>query len=304
MNTNGLNQQRIDAFAERMATVLNEGALALMFSIGHRTKLFDAITQLPPATSAQIAKAAGLNERYVREWLHAMVTGHVITYDPELATYHLPPEHAALLTRSAGANNLALYAQHVAGLGAVEDQIVSCFHNGGGVPYPAFHRFHEVMAEDSGVNVVEPLLEEILPLVPGLAHKLEEGIDVLDLGCGRGHALQRLAQAFPQSSYTGLDFSTEAIAVAQNNAARLGLTNLRFVVQDAATLNAVNQYDLITTFDAIHDQAHPGRVLRNIFRALKPGGVYFMHDIAGSSHLHHRTILWPHSFTRFPPCIA
>lgn len=287
MSTNGLNPQKTEAFAEKMVGVLNGGALALMCSIGHRTQLFDTLAQLPPATSAQIAEATGLNERYVREWLSAMVVGQVIDYNPSTDTYHLPAEHAALLTRAAGADNLALFTQHVGGLGSVEDKIVDCFFNGGGVPYSAFPRFHEIMAEDSGVNIVEPLIEQILPLVPGLTEKLQQGINVLDLGCGRGNALKRLAQTYPNSRFLGFDFSEEAIAVAQADAAQMGLANLRFEVKDAATFNESNQYDLIFTFDAIHDQAQPGKVLRNIARALKPDGIYFMQDIAASSHVHH-----------------
>ncbi|MCB0173518.1 MAG: methyltransferase domain-containing protein [Anaerolineaceae bacterium] len=287
MSTNGINQEKAEAFAEKMVGVLNQGALALMCSIGHRTKLFDTLAILPPATSAQIAEATSLNERYVREWLNGMVVSQVINYDPPLKTYHLPPEHAATLTRKAGADNLALYTQHIGGLGSVEDKIVDCFANGGGVPYADFPRFHEVMAEDSNVNVVEPLIEQILPLMPGLIEKLQQGITVLDVGCGRGNALKHLAQTYPNSRFFGFDFSEEAIAVAQADVQKLGLTHLRFEVKDATTFNESNQYDLIFTFDAIHDQAQPGRVLHNIARALKPDGVYFMQDIAGSSHVHH-----------------
>lgn len=287
MNINELSQHKLEAFADRMTGILNEGALALMCSIGYRTRLFDTLAQIPPATSDQIAAAAGLQERYVREWLQAMVSGRVIAYDAEMATYYLPAEHAAMLTRAAGADNMALYAQHIGGLGSVEDQLVACFRNGGGVPYSAFNRFHEVMAEDSGVNIVEPLVEQILPLVPGLIEKLEQGINVLDVGCGRGLALQRLAQTFPNGRYTGFDFADEAIAVAQAETDKLGLTNLHFMVQDATTFNESNRYELITTFDAIHDQAYPARVLGNIARALKSGGIYLMQDIAASSHVQH-----------------
>lgn len=124
MSTNGFNPQKTESFAEKMVGVLNQGALALMCSIGHRTKLFDTMAILPPTTSAQIAEATGLNERYVREWLNAMVVSQVIDYDPQVKTYYLPPEHAATLTRAAGADNLALFAQHIGGLGSVEDKIL------------------------------------------------------------------------------------------------------------------------------------------------------------------------------------
>src|SRR5512134_2674769 len=221
MSTNGINQQKAEAFAARMLGVLNEGAIALMSSIGHRTHLFDTMAQLPPATSGQIAEAVGLNERYVREWLSAMVVGRIVAYEPATQTYHLPAEHAAFLTRAAGADNLALYSQYIGLFGTVEDKIVDCFFQGGGLPYAAFGRFHEIMAEDSGMNIVEPLLEAILPLVPGLTDKLHQCLEVIDVGCGRGRALIRLAQAFPHSRFHGFDFSEEAIATAQANTEKM-----------------------------------------------------------------------------------
>jgi hypothetical protein len=162
-------KSRAEAFAEKMLGTINGAGLALMTSIGHRTGLFDTMAALAPSTSARVAEAAGLNERYVREWLGAMTTGGVVEYDPARGTYHLPPEHAAFLTRAASPNNLAVTTQFVAVLGAVEDRIVECFRAGGGVPYSAFGRFHETMAEESEQTVVAGLTDSILPLAPGLS---------------------------------------------------------------------------------------------------------------------------------------
>jgi cyclopropane fatty-acyl-phospholipid synthase-like methyltransferase len=169
-------------------------------------------------------------------------------------------------------------------MGSVEDGIVESFKVGGGLPYSAFPRFHEVMAEDSGQTVVAALTDAILPLVPGLTERLEEGMDVLDVGSGSGRALNLMARTFPNSRFTGYDISEEAIARAEAEAQ--GLTNVRFEIKDVATLDEKERYDLITTFDAIHDQAKPAAVLEGIARALKPDGVYVMQDIAGSSHVH------------------
>jgi 2-polyprenyl-3-methyl-5-hydroxy-6-metoxy-1,4-benzoquinol methylase len=286
VTTNGLDQARSEAFAERMIGVLNAGALALMTSLGHRTGLFDAMAGLPPSTSLEIASAAGLNERYVREWLAAMVVGGVVEHDPHDETYRLPPEHAAWLTRAANPDNIAVAAQFVPVLASVEDRIVESFREGGGVPYSAFGRFHEVMAEDSGQTVLAALTDSILPLVPGLAERLEEGIDVLDVGCGSGRAMNLLARKFPNSRFVGYDFSEEAIARAREEAAESGATNVRFEVKDVTVLGEEASYDLVTTFDAIHDQANPAAVLKGIAAALRPDGVYLMQDIAGSSNLH------------------
>jgi 2-polyprenyl-3-methyl-5-hydroxy-6-metoxy-1,4-benzoquinol methylase len=286
MTTSEMDQDRAEAFAERMLGVLNDGALALMTSIGHRTGLFDVMAGLPPSTSKQIASAAHLNERYVREWLAAMVVGGVVEHDPEGETYRLPPEHAAWLTRAAAPDNVAVSAQFIPVLASVEDRIVESFEKGGGVPYSAFKRFHEVMAEDSGQTVVAALTDSILPLVPGLTKRLEEGIDVMDVGCGSGRALNLLARKFPNSRFIGYDFSDEAVARARAEAAEHATSNVRFEVRDAAALAEEERYDLITTFDAIHDQAKPAAVLRGIAEALKDDGIYLMQDIAGSSHLY------------------
>ena len=280
---------KAQAFAERLLTILNDGALCLMISIGHRTGLLDAMRDAAPSTSAEIAARAGLNERYVREWLGAMVTGRIVNIDPARNRFSLPPEHAAFLTRAAGADNIGVFAQYIALLGSVEDEIVECFKKGGGVPYARFPRFHEVMAEDSGQSVLSSLESHIVPLVPGLREKLTSGIHVLDLGCGRGRIINRLAELYPKSRFTGMDLSSEAVLSAWEEAAQKKLRNIEFIVTDLSHFDEsaeVESFDLIATFDAIHDQAKPLNVLRGIHRALRCDGVYLMQDIKGSSHIH------------------
>jgi len=281
-----INEVKSGEFAERMMTILNHGALNLMISIGYRTGLFDVMSKLEPSTSEEIAEASGLDERYVREWLGAMVTGEIIDHDHEKKSYSLPQEHAAWLTREAVPNNIAVTAQWMSILGSVESKIVECFKNGGGVPYDAFERFHEVMSDESSQTVIAPLIDQTLPLLPGITKKLEEGIEVLDVGCGSGFALVHMAKEFPNSRFTGYDISEEAVNRGNSHTAEHGLTNVILIAKDVAEFDDVQKYDLITTFDAVHDQADPDRVLSNINRALKDDGVYLMQDIAGSSHVH------------------
>jgi ubiquinone/menaquinone biosynthesis C-methylase UbiE len=279
---------KANAFGAQLLTALNHGALCLMMSIGHRTGLFDIMSQLSPATSEEIAARAGLNERYVREWLGAMVTGGVVDFDPATARFSLPPEHAAFLTRAAGADNMAVFTQYMAVMGGVEDDIVECFRHGGGVPYERFARFHEVMAEDSGQSVLSSLESHILPLVSGLHERLTRGIRVLDAGCGRGRIMIRLAKLYPRSSFVGMDLSSDAIAFARDAASKEGLANIEFVSVDLRSFDRTAEpesFDFITTFDAIHDQAKPLNVLKGIHRALKSDGTYLMQDISGTSHV-------------------
>ena len=254
----------VEEFAGELIGVLNHGMLSLMISVGHRTGLLDTMSTMAPADSAAIAKAAGLEERYVREWLGAMTTGQIVDYDAEAGTYRLPPERAAMLTRAAGPNNLAAYAQFIAMLGKVETGIVDSFREGGGVPYSEFPEFQKLMAEDSQQVFDATLIDVTIPLVPGLVENLKAGIDVADVGCGSGHAINLLAEAFPKSRFTGYDFSEEGIAVGIAEAAAKGLKNARFVLRDAAKLDESAAFDLVTSFDAVHDQAHPKQMLNGI----------------------------------------
>lgn len=286
MSNQALDHEKAEAFAGHMLDVLNHAALAQMASIGHQLGLFDVMADLPPETDKRIAEATGLNQRYVREWLGAMVTGQVVEFDPENATYSLPPEHAVALTRSAGPDNLAQPAQFLPLLAQVEEPIVGCFRKGGGLPYSAYPRFHQLMAEDSAAIHDVALVDSMLPLVPGLVERLNSGIEVADIGCGGGHAINLMAQAFPGSRFVGYDISEEGLSQGRREAQELGLTNAQFELRDASSLDVKNRFDFITAFDAIHDQAQPARVLKGIADALRPQGVFLMVDFGASSQVH------------------
>ena len=280
-----LDQEKMQQFAAKMVGVLNAGALAVMTSLGHRTRLFDVLATLPASTSAEIAAAAGLAERYVREWLAAMVTGGVIEYDGTTDRYLLPREHAAFLTRAARPNNIAVNAQFVPLIARLEDRMLECFERGEGLPYEAYERFHEVMAEASDQSVVAKLFDQILPLVPGLVERLEGGIDVLDIGCGAGRAICALAERFPASRFMGIDLCRDAIAMANDEANRRRLANVSFRRANFSALEARPRYDLITTFDAIHDHPDPQLLIETIGRLLRADGVYLLQEPHGTSKL-------------------
>jgi ubiquinone/menaquinone biosynthesis C-methylase UbiE len=279
-----VDANKVQAFAGQLMGILNGGLIGIMLSIGHRTGLFDRMSTLGPATSAEVARAAGLDERYVREWLASLVTGRIVDYDGRKGTYRLPPEHAACLTRAAGPNNLAILAQGIGEYGSVETAIIDCFAKGGGLPYGAYHRFHDLAAEMSGVVHDALLVSRIVP-VARMKDRLEAGIDVLDVGCGKGHASNLLAKAFPKSRFVGIDLCEDAIEGAREEAASLNLANARFEKQDAARLEAAAEYDFITAFDTIHDQGDPASVLARIKSALRPNGTFLCVDIAASSNL-------------------
>lgn len=285
MDTTELNPERLEAFGSRMLGLLNDGFLSLLVSIGHQCGIFDAMAGLRPSTSEEIAEATGLQERYVREWLGGMVVGRIADYDPAARRYVLPPEHAALLTRSAGADNMAFFAQYVALAGLVEPKVVEAFRKGGGVPYSEYPDFQRLQAEESAQTFDGILIDVVLPLVEELPERLAAGIQVADVGCGQGHAVNLLAKAFPASRLVGYDFSEEGIAAARAEAKARGLENARFEVGDIMKLDERERYDLVTAFDVVHDLARPEETLRGIRDALEPGGVFLMVDIQASSNL-------------------
>lgn len=272
-------------FAERISDTINAGAVAAMLSLGHRAGLFEALDGAPPANSHEIADLAGLNERYVREWLAVMVTAGIINYDPQTKRYTLPDSHAACLVPGAALGNLAVYAQHVSLLGKVEDKTLHCLRSGEGTAYGDYPCFHQIMAEDSDQTVAEGLFEYILPLIDGIEPRLEQGIEVLDAGCGRGHALIELARRFPNSRFTGYDLGADAIAHAGETARREGLENVVFETRDLTGYSEPGRFDLTMSFDAVHDQKDPQGLIHGLHTSLRSGGVYLMQDIGGSAKL-------------------
>ncbi len=275
-----------DVYANRIGRTLNSGFVSLMISIGHRTRLFDVMSSLPPSTSNDIAIAAGLTERYVREWLAAMTTARIVHYDVRTGTYFLPIEYGAVLTRGAGTGNLAPAAQLLSMLAEVEDMVVAGFHGGGGVMPEAYERLHELLSHDKRQQVDEEYVDALLELMPGIDVRLVAGgAAVLDAGCGDGALLLTMARLFPRSAFRGYDISREAIERANERVEEAGLQNIEFVVGDVASLDEPRSYDLILAFESIHEQAFPRLVLRNLANALKRDGVLLMQEIAASSHL-------------------
>lgn len=274
-----------DVFAGRIARTLNSGFIALMISVGHRTGLFDVLAVLPPATSDQIANAAGLSERYVREWLAAMTTARIVTHDPRTRTYFLPIEYAAVLARGAGADSLAPLAEVLALLAANEDLVVAGFRGGGGVMPEAYERLNETIAAQRAQLVDESYVEALLELVPGMRMHLDLGARVLDAGCGDGALLTLMARMFPRSKFCGCDLSNDAIDRARERIVEAGLRNIEFAPGDIATLDKPRTYDLVLAFDSLHQQGFPRLALRNIVASLKRDGVFLMQEVAASSQL-------------------
>jgi SAM-dependent methyltransferase len=170
--------------------------------------------------------------------------------------------------------------------GAVMPELERCFRTGGGVSYAAFRPQFTDRMDDAWRRIYdEQLITGFLAAVPGLTERLAAGARVLDLGCGTGHAVNLMAQAYPSSTFVGYDIANDAIDRAEKERVATGLPNARFAVLDVAQLPATPPFDVITAFDAIHDQVAPDVVLRRVHDALRSDGVFMMVDFKFSSRL-------------------
>ena len=279
-----LDKQRVQEFARKIFGLYTSGLLTLMVDIGHKTGLFEALGK-GPGTSVQIAERAGLDERYVREWLGAMATGGIVTYDAPSRVITLPAEHAVCLTGTSS-RNLAAGSQGLPMLAQRLPRVVECFRTGGGVPYEEF-RPDFTEAQDASWRLLYDglLIKGFLPAAKGLPERLAAGIRVADIGCGTGHAINLMAREYPKSTFVGYDLGEDAIARARAEAREMGLGNASFEVLDATRLPAEPKFDLIASFDAIHDQKDPATVLGRAAAALAPEGIYLMIEPKASSNL-------------------
>jgi ubiquinone/menaquinone biosynthesis C-methylase UbiE len=278
------DRDRAKQFGARILGIYTGGVLTKLIDIGYQTGLFEA-SRLGPATSEELSARAGLRERYVREWLGAMATSGIYEFDAVAQRYTLPQEHAAALTGDSAAN-LCPNSRMIDHFGTHLPALVRCFRDGGGIAYSAYRPVFTQCMDDVWRRIFDQhLVTSFIAAVPGLDESLRRGMRVLDVGCGTGHAINLLAQAFPASTFIGLDIAEDAIAGANAEAQRMGLSNAVFEVADAAQLAQRSGFDLITAFDAVHDQAAPQAVLNAIAQALAPQGTFLMVDFKFSSRV-------------------
>ncbi len=277
------------AFAGRLISMYSSGMLCHLIDLGTRTGLLEAAA-LGPATSSELAERAGLDERYVREWLGAMVTAELFDYDVSAATYSVPPEHAVCLTGTSLYNSSAI-ASLVRLTAALSPGVELAFRNGDGVP---FHEQPEELLElidrMSRGRYDALLLKAYLPIVSGLPDLLTRGAAVLDIGCGTGHVANLIAQGFPRSTVIGVDTSERSLRRAREEADALGLGNVRFEHAEVESTTDV-PYDLVTAFDVIHDLARPKAALEAIRRSLTPDGTFLMYDSGAPSGVERQVAL-------------
>lgn len=266
--------------ALRVWTYKQGEVVSLMIHLGDRLGLYRAMADGEVLTAGDLAGRTGLQERWLLEWLRSQA-GAELLETPDGEHFRLSPEAAAVLADEEGSLLFAAGAFHGSVLPPeVVDRLADAFGTGIGLSYDdlgpsAAHAVERQLAPWSKLALVP----SILPRLDGVVAKLEGGAHVADVGCGAGVALLTLAEAFRASSFEGWDPSQHAIHRARTAAAERGLQNVSFHVAEAAELHEEPTFDLVLTFDCLHDMTRPDAAAAAVHRALRPDGTWLIKEV-------------------------
>ncbi|MGH3109497.1 MAG: class I SAM-dependent methyltransferase [Gaiellaceae bacterium] len=276
-----IDDAAVEEFAEKVLLDYAGANAFFMASIGDRLGLFEELAESGAATSEELAGRTGLHERYLREWLGGMAAGGYLEHDPSSTRYALPAAHVPVLAEEAGPAFFGCaFFDFSTNFGDTYHQLLDAFRSGGGVSQESYGAEVAQSIERFTAPWFEHMLvEEWLPQMPVVGKKLTEGATVCDIGCGRGRALIKLASAFPLSTFVGLDVYEPAVRAAAAAAEEAGVADrTRFEVKDASQ-GLGGRYDVITTFDVVHDSVDPAGMLRAIRAGLDSDGRYVCVEI-------------------------
>jgi 2-polyprenyl-3-methyl-5-hydroxy-6-metoxy-1,4-benzoquinol methylase len=274
------DQAKMDAFMGKVFQDFTGASVVVLCSLGDRLGLFNDLDRHGPASSAELAERAGVEERYVREWLSALAAAGYLEYEPTGQRFTLPPEHAPALAHEGGPSFIGGGLQMFPVYGQVLEPLAEAFRQGGGVPFETYHEDYWAGMERSTAMWFDHLLvQQWLPTVPDVQAKLEHGALLADIGCGRGRALINLAQAFPAARFVGYDAFGPNIERARANAEAAGVADRVRFEQHTIAEDMAERYDIITTFDVVHDAAQPLELVTAIRRALRPDGIFLCLEV-------------------------
>jgi SAM-dependent methyltransferase len=271
-----LDLAKLEAFVFRAVDEVGATLNTALVVMGDRLGLYRALAGAGPLTPTELAERTRTAERYVREWLNAQAAGGYVEYDPESGRYTLPPEQALALTDSDSPAYLPGFFQMALGSVADSPRITDAAQSGEGV---GWHRHSHDVFEGCerffrpGYNA--NLLTAWLPALDGVVEKLERGAAVADVGCGHGSSTILMAQAFPNSTFTGSDYHAGSIETARERAREAGVDNVRFEVALAASYSGT-KYDFVTMFDCLHDMGDPAGAARHVRESLADDGTWMI----------------------------
>jgi len=278
-----LDQKKLEAFVERIVLDVGTAMRGGLMYIGDRLGIFAALADAGPVTAAELAQQTGLNERYLREWLGAMATAEYVEHDNEGDTYFLPPEHALPLADEDFPFFTGGMLQMIVPTVTVAPQVAEAFKTGKGVTQDQYlPDMYESIERLTAPWYKHHLVQTWIPAMPDVREKLEAGGSACDVGCGSGRAPITIAKAFPEAEVHGYDVHAGSIERACTNAETEGVADqVTFTVGDGAELPE-RQFDLISTFDVVHDSVDPVGLMSAIRGALREDGTYLMLEMNAS----------------------
>ena len=286
--TTAIDEARVEAFVGRAIGDLGGAMTTLFCALGDRLGLLKALAESDHVTSEELASRCGLQERYVREWLRGMSAAGYIEYNVDSERFTLPAEHVPVLAQERGPVFFGGAYQELLGCLTAFERVADAFRSGGGAGQDSYSPdIWEGMERFTAGWFENLLLSEWLPAVPEVCAKLERGASVADIGCGAGQALIKLAGAFPASAYTGYDAFDGQLNRARANVSAAGLGDrIALEHRDVAADGLPRRFDVITTFDVVHDAVDPVGLLRAIRAGLEPDGTYVLLEINCADHAH------------------
>ena len=261
-SANAIDQQKIDAFAERLFGDLNSGMTCISLYIGHKLGLFDALNEAGPLTYQEFAQRTGNAERYMKEWLSCLAAGGYIDYDAQLKKFSLSAEHARVLIDPDNPSFAVGVMGWIPSLIGALPTLMEAFRTGGGVPLEEYGMdFVEAQGFGTRPMFKNDYVSTWIPAMPDIHARLQQGGRVAEVGCGIGWSSIALAQGFPSTQVEGIDPDEASIREARRNAAETGVSNqVRFHLSTIEEAPCQGPYDLVTAFECIHDMPYPVEV--------------------------------------------
>ena len=290
MSNQPINTDALKMFSFAVFSKLEGAVTAGMIHLGDRLGLYEELAQHPDGVSStKLSSQLQLHERWVREWLHNQVAAKIVSCHDLAANepiFFLTPEAVCVLASpSHPAYGMGMFHRLPQTMNAL-NHMPEAFRTGLGHDYDSHGPEGAVGIEKS----FEPwnqnfLVPYVVPSLSGVQEKLANGARVADIGCGSGGLSLLLGRTFPSSTFVGYDISQHALDRAAERLKSEGLSNVRFVDPRAESITEQEKFDLICTFDCIHDMTHPTEMMRTIRQSLKDDGTWLLVDIKAHDSL-------------------
>src|ERR1700720_4032150 len=268
-----VNPDKLNAFMGKMLGDMGAAANAALVKVGDRLGLYKALAANGPMTPADLAKASGTTERYIREWLSAQAAAGYIDYDATTGKFHMQPEQKMAFADEDSPVFIGAIGDVMSAIVLDGPKISEAFKTGKGVRWnDRAECLFCGTARFFRASYQHHLVQEWLPALDGVVEKLKRGAKVADVGCGHGVSTRLMAEAFPNSRFFGFDYHPGSIEAARQTAKDTGLGDrVRFDVHSAKTYPAEN-YDLVCFFDCLHDMGDPVGAMKHVRETMAADG--------------------------------